>query len=148
MAQAVLTDARYVRVWLGASPTAPGAVKLCAMDRKAFNQTLNTNDVVVPDCDDPTVVSAVKRTPISKSAEISATGYYESAHYEDLRTFFAASSAQDVCFEIMAPDPNPGWWSGKFLMNQFQTIGNNPDGYITCDLGFQSDGPWTWTDAP
>jgi hypothetical protein len=74
MTQATVVDSRKVFIWLGAHPVAP-AVKICAMTTRGFNQTKDTNTAVIPDCDDPTVVAPVKRTVLSKDAEITGTGY-------------------------------------------------------------------------
>lgn len=149
MAQAQVTDARYVRIWLGASPvaTTPAPIKLCAMDRKAFNQTMATNTAVIPDCDDPTLVVPVKRTPISKDATITGAGFFESALRAPLQAMMDDATSDDVCFEIMAPDPNPGWYTGKFFLTTFNIVGNNADGYITAEMTFEADGLWTWVDA-
>jgi len=118
------------------------------MTRESFEQSLETSDVVVPDCDDPLSVPAVKRKAISRSATITGAGFYEPDAAPAMRAFYEAATSGDVCFEIQAPSPDPGWWVGKFLMNTFTTTGDQgPPGYITAEVSFQNDGPWVWIDA-
>jgi hypothetical protein len=147
MAQAVVTDARFTRIWVGDAPGdlgPPPAYKLCAMDSKTFNQAVNTNTAVIPDCDDPTVVAPVRQTPVSIEKSIEGTGYFESANRALLQDFLDNAVAQNCCFEIMTPDPNPGYYTGSFYMTRFNIIGNNDDGYITAEVTFVASGAVTW----
>jgi hypothetical protein len=151
MVQAIVVDARYTRIWLGTAPAAvgpPPAVKVCAMDRKAINQALGTNTAVIPDCDNPVAVVPVKRTAISKDTTISGTGFYEPDLRAPLQAFFDAAVAGDVCFEIMEPTGDAGYYGGKFFLTTFNIVGNNDDGYVTCELTWEADGPAPWTALP
>jgi hypothetical protein len=86
MAQAGVVDARLVRVWRGVpgGSGSPAPFIICALVTKGFNQTKNTNTAIIPDCNDPTVVAPVKRTPMSIDATISGEGYYEPGRRGDL----------------------------------------------------------------
>lgn len=162
MANAVLTDPRWARIWINAlKPNAPpyvppatadpGAKKFCAINSKALNQSLATGTAVVPDCDNPVNVSIIKRTAQSKDWNITGTGYFELSMRNDLQGIMDAGTSVPVVFEIMddaiAP-ANAGYYKGTAFLETFNIIANNTDSYMTVDVTFSADGPITWVNAP
>lgn len=162
MTAAVLTDPRWARIWIKAlKPNAPpyvppatadpGAKKFCAINSKALNQSLATGTAVVPDCDDVTKVSIIKRTAVSKDWNITGTGYFEMSMRNDLQTIMDNGVSIPIVFEIMddaiAP-ANAGYYAGNAFLETFNIIANNTDSYMTVDVNFSADGPITWTNAP
>jgi hypothetical protein len=157
MATANLTDPRWARIWVNCTdptttptPTPPGAKKLCAINSKAINQSLATGTAVLPDCDNPVIVSSIKRTPISKDAAITGSGYFELDMRGTLQTIMDSAISVDVCFEIMSDgssvgNNNDGFYHGKFFLETFNIIANNSDSYMTVDVNFTADGPVAWT---
>jgi hypothetical protein len=144
MAQAGVIDARLVRVWHGAAPGG-ASILVCALTTKGFQQTKNTNTAVIPDCDDPTVVAPVKRTPISKDATISGDGYYEPVHRGDLQAAFDDDTSESWAFEL--PDPaDGGYYSGKFFLTTLNTTADEGN-YVRASMTWEADGPVAWTDV-
>jgi hypothetical protein len=152
MAQAVLTRPQYARIWINATaPNVPGvAKKLCAINSKAFNQSVTTGTALIPDCADVTKVSFLKRTPISKDWSITGSGYMEMSLRNDLQTILDGAASVNIVFEINDPEtapatPTDGYYAGKAFLEQFNIVANNNESYITVDLTFTADGPATWT---
>lgn len=154
MSAAKLTDPRFARIWIkGTTPTDVNSKKLCAINAKAFNQSLATGTAVVPDCDNPLNVANVVRTAISKDASITGSGYFELSMRNDLQAIMNNGAPVDVVFEIFSDptfptvsDPaNDGWYSGKFFLETFNIVANNTESYITVDLNFTQAGPVAWT---
>jgi hypothetical protein len=160
MAAAILTDPRFARIWVNA--TAPGvpatavggvpaASKFCAINAKAFNQTLATGTAPVPDCSDVTKVSVTKRTAQSKDWSITGNGYFEMSMRNDLQKIMDNGVSVGVVFEIIddqIPPVNSGYYAGKAFLETFNILANNTDSYITVDVNFTADGEATWTNAP
>lgn len=159
MAAAVLTDPRWAVIWINA--TAPGlpatvvggipaASKFCAINSKAFNQSLATGTAIVPDCADPTKVSVIKRTAVSKDWSITGAGYFELAMRKALQDIMDSGISVGVVFEIndLSGTFAEGYYAGKAFLETFNLIANNTDSYMTVDVTFQADGPATWTNVP
>lgn len=152
MAQAILTRPQYARIWINATaPNVPGAAKkLCAINAKAFNQSVTTGTALVPDCVDVTKVSFLKRTPISKDWSITGSGYMEMALRGDLQLILDNAVSVNIVFEINDPETAPvtatdGYYAGRAFLETFNIVANNNDSYITVDLNFTADGPAIWT---
>lgn len=169
MTAAILQDPRFARIWINCTgitwaagvptahptsaeavgpPVVPAAKKFCAINSKAFNQTLATGTAVVPDCDDVTKVSIIKRTAVSKDWSITGSGYFEMAMRKDLQDIMDSGISIPIVFEVMddgiAP-ANAGYYAGRAFMETFNIIANNTESYLTVDVNFAADGPATWT---
>jgi hypothetical protein len=160
MAAAVLTDPRYARIWINATapnvpPTpvggVPAATKFCAINSRAFNQTLATGTAIVPDCVDPVKVSIIKRTAVSKDWSITGNGYFELSMRDTLQKIMDNGVSVGVVFEIvddLIPPVNSGYYAGKAFLETYNILANNTDSYITVDISFAADGAATWTSVP
>jgi hypothetical protein len=156
MAAAVLTDPRWAVIWINA--TAPGlpasgspsAKKFCAINAKAFNQSLATGTAIVPDCADPTKVSIIKRTAISKDWSITGSGYFELTMRDDCQKIMDNGVSVGVVFEINDQSGvfAEGYYAGKAFLETFNIVANNTESYMTVDISFTADGPATWTAVP
>lgn len=160
MANAILTDPRFARIWINATaPNVPAtavggvpkATKFCAINAKALNQSLATGTAVVPDCDDVTKVSVIKRTAQSKDWSITGNGYFELTMRNDVQKIMDDGVSVGVVFELIddaIPPANSGYYAGRAFLETYNLIANNTDSYITVDVNFTADGPLTWTNAP
>jgi hypothetical protein len=159
MAVANLTDPRWAFIWVNA--TAPGvpatavggipkATKFCAINSKAFNQTLATGTAILPDCADPTKVSVVKRTTVSKDWSITGAGYFELDMRDTLQKIMDSAVSIGVVFEINDQSGvfAEGYYAGKAFLETFNIVANNTDSYMTVDVSFAADGPANWTAVP
>lgn len=174
MAAAILTDPRWARIWINCTsltatvgppvettghPTpaeatplgVPPATKFCAINAKAFNQSLATGTAIVPDCDDPLAVAIIKRTAISKDWSITGNGYFELSMRKDLQDIMNGGASVPVVFELLddnIPPANSGYYKGKAFLETFNIVANNTDSYITVDVSFAADGPATFLNLP
>lgn len=159
MTAAILTDPRWAIIWINATapgipavaaPPIPAASKFCAINSKAFNQSLATGTAVVPDCDDPLKVSIIKRTAVSKDWAITGSGYFELAMRSDLQAIMDSAISIGVVFEIKDESGvfAEGYYAGKAFLTTFNLIANNTDSYMTVDVNFEADGEAIWTDVP
>jgi hypothetical protein len=155
MAFANVTDPRYARIWINA--TAPGvpaaAKKFCAINSRAFNQSLATGTAIIPDCADVAKVSVIKRTAISKDWAITGSGYFELELRDELQAIMDNGVSVDVVFEIMndgttSGAANDGYYHGRAFLETFNLVANNTDSYMTVDINFTADGVATWTSTP
>jgi hypothetical protein len=162
MALAILTDPRFARIWINCTgfiagvpqpppPATPAPTKFCAINAKAFNQSLATGTAIVPDCADPKKVSLIKRIAVSKDWSITGSGFFELSMRQDLQVIMDSAVSIPIVFEILddaTPPANAGWYAGKSYLETFNIIANNTDSFITVDVSFTADGPATWTNAP
>lgn len=120
----------------------------CGMTTKGINFTKDTNDVNVPDCDDPDAPAWKERSVVAMSAEISENGILDMgslAVWQGLLESAISGNVQ-VWLDVPATD-HGGHWDGKFLLTGFNVtaeLGNKVQAAVT----MQSDGPVTWTPVP
>lgn len=152
MALPAVTDPRWARIWIkGTVPGTGTSKKLCAINNKAFNQSLATGTAVLPDCADPALVSVVRRTAISKDWSITGTGYLELDLRDDLQGIMDDGVSTDIIFEINDEATGAvgnGYYHGKAFLETFNIVANASESYMTVDLNFTADGPATWTAVP
>lgn len=146
MAQAITVDARKVKVWQGVAH-AGGAVAVCALITRAFNQSKQTNTFVVPDCTDPTIVAPVKRAVISKDTNISGNGAYEPNRRAALQLEFEDDGSSTWSFEIPATAPDGGYYTGKFFLTTYNITAEEGN-LVQSEMAWEADGPVTWVTYP
>lgn len=119
----------------------------CGMSTKGINFTKNTNEVNVPDCDDPDAPSWIERGVVSMSAEISESGILSMADLDTWQDFLDSTISRNVQVWLDLPlAEHGGHWDGKFLLTGFNVTaeqGNKVQAAVT----MQSDGPVVWTPA-
>jgi predicted secreted protein len=135
-----------IKLGNGATPEVFAAP--CGMTTKGINFTKATNEVNVPDCDDPDAAAWIERSVVSMSAEISENGILAMEALDDWQSFLDSTISRNVqvWLDVPAVD-HGGHWNGKFLLTGFNVTaeqGNKVQAAVT----MQSDGPVTWTAAP
>jgi hypothetical protein len=124
-----------IEVGDGASPETFGAP--CGLTTKAFNGAAQTQDTVVPDCDDPDAPAWNERAVTALSRDISGNGVLAKEFLETWDDWFSSGLSRNVHITI-----GQDQWRGAYVLNTFD---------ITADLGqklkvniaMQSDGQVT-----
>jgi len=139
------TTARWSKLtfWLGdgASPE-DFTSAVCGMTTKAFTISADTSDINVPDCDDPDLPSWVERVVRSLSAGFNGSGVMADEVMPTYRTWMLSGEAKNAY--VVLDIQTAGYFSGSFVITQFELGGNESDGKITFSAQIQSDGPVVW----
>lgn len=134
----------YILVGDGGSPELFAAP--CGLTSKAFNQTANTQDTTVPDCDDPDAPAYIERAVDSLTSEISGDGVLAlEAHDAVWQPWFASAAERNIRIGIGSlPDPLVGgYYEGPFLLTGFNMSadrGQKVRGAVT----ITSSGQWSF----
>jgi predicted secreted protein len=130
-----------VKIGDGADPEVFGAP--CGLTTKNFNQTANTQETTVPDCDDPDAPAYIERAVDTLSAEISGSGVLAKEAHEDVwqPTFQAAASVNCRVYPFGAAG---GFYAGKFVLTQYNNAVQRGQ-KVNVDITLASDGEYTWT---
>ena len=133
---------------IGDDATPTVFTKPCGLNSQGINFTKETNEVTVPDCDDPDLAAATERAVVSTSAAISGDGILAMEFLPDWWEFYEFNGSRPIEIELVrAAVPKGGKWLGNFILTTFN---------VTAALGekvgvaveMQSDGAVTWTPTP
>lgn len=121
-----------VEVGDGGSPEVFGAP--CGLNAKAFNATADTNDTIVPDCDDPDAPAWKERAVNALSRDITGSGVLAQEFLATWDAWFASGLSKNVRVTLGAKV-----WLGAYLLSQFQITSNRGD-KVQISITMQSDG--------
>lgn len=145
MAQPTVTRGSnfLLKIWDGAAYTAP-----CGLTNVVLNDSTNVNDIDLPDCADPTLISWLGREPQSRGVEISADGVLDTTVLDTYRAFKADSNGELCRIELanVSLANGGGYWQGTFHLTQLQITGQRGQ-KVQVSLSLVSDGEVTWTNA-
>lgn len=150
MATPDFVEAKMVRVFVNASaPTAANIAnfkRLCAMRARAFNQTKNLQEHLLPDCADPSLASTIRRSLLSVDFGITGNAVYEPQQRPILQAAFDAKGSVPCLFVIPAGEQRigAGYYTGNFFLTQLNFTGSETE-LLMADLTFVGDGKATWT---
>lgn len=129
----------------GGTPETFGAP--CGLTTRGIQLSKETNDVTVPDCDDPDLPSWTERDVVSLSGEVSGSGILAAEAFETWRDAFLSTDPVNCRIKIDETGANGGgYFYGAFhltALNVTGEIGNK----IQVEVTFSSDGEIAWTDA-
>jgi len=145
MAKATTRSWTKLSIWPGdgASPEVFTS-KVCGLTSKGFSLSSDVTESNVPDCDDPDLPSWVERVTKSNSAEISGSGVMAEETFAFWRNWKLDGSAKNVRV-VLDLATNAGYFSGSFLLTNFDLTGNEDDGKVNVTLTLQSSGEVEWT---
>lgn len=145
MAKPITVNASKMLVKLETTPSSGTFAAACGMTTKGINFTKDTNEVNVPDCDDPDAPAWKERGVVAMSAEVSESGILAMEALATWQAFFEATSSRNCQIWLDVPvTEHGGHWDGKFHLTGFNVTaeqGNKVQAAIT----MQSDGPVSWT---
>lgn len=129
----------------GATPevfTAP-----CGLTTKGLNFSAETNDVMVPDCDNPDDPAWTERVVSSLSGTITGSGVLAMESLPVWRAFFFSGAARNCRVRLAVPlADNGGHFEGRFLLTSFEItgeIGNK----VQVSVELMNDGEVAWVAA-
>lgn len=121
----------------------------CGLTSKAFNQTSNTQDTTVPDCDDPDAPAFIERAVDSQTAEISGSGVLAKEAFDAVwQPWFASAMPKNCRIGLGAiPDVSTGaYYEGAFILSQFNMTASRGQ-KVNVEVTMVSDGEWTYVEA-
>lgn len=142
-------ESLLIQIGDGATPTETFTHDCLINLDRAFELSADTNDILVPDCDDPTLGAWKKRTVDGLSGDISGSGKLHTASISTWFTWFNAASAKNLRVKTNAITGanGGGYWAGSFRLTKFGISGSRKD-LCTVEVSIVSDGPLTWTANP
>ncbi|HEV2557962.1 MAG TPA: phage tail tube protein [Microvirga sp.] len=119
----------------------------CGLTARNINFSKETNDVNVPDCDDPDAPAWVERSVVSLSSTIGGSGILALEALPTWREAYLDTDSKNVRMLIDSDSSTTGgYFSGKFHLTTFNITGELGD-KIQVEVEFQNDGPVLWTAA-
>lgn len=127
-------------------PDTPAAyIAPCGLTTRGINFTKETNDVNVPDCDDPDAPSWLERGVVSISGTITGEGVLAVEAFELWRDTFLSTDSKPMRMLVDTDSAvTGGHFSGNFHMTTFNLTGE-PGEKIGVEVEFISDGEIIWT---
>ena len=108
----------------------------------------DTNEFVMPDCDNPDDPAWKSVTKDGLSATISGAGMLYTASVADWFDWYKGDNGKNIQFALNVPLASGGGsWSGSFKLTQFEVTSDGNKEQSTCTVTLVSDGPVAWTDA-
>jgi len=125
----------------GATPEVFG--EPCGLTTKAMATTAASNDILVPDCDNPDDPAWLQREITSLSREITGQGVLAQSAVETYDDWITSGEAKNTKVKINGT----GWytWAGAARLTRFNITGQRGD-KVMVDLTIVSDGAWTRAD--
>lgn len=137
-----------VQIGDGAQPTETFAVDCLINTARGIQFQSDTNEFIVPDCDNPDDPAWKEVTKDGLSATITGGGMVHSTSLENFFYWFTSKNTKNVRFRSNLTGANGGgYWQGAFHLTQFEVTGDRNEKAM-CSLTLISSGVVTWTDAP
>ena len=108
----------------------------------------DTNEQIVPDCDNPDDPAWKEVTKDGLSAQISGAGILHTPSISDMFDWLASDDAKNcrVLLNSVVLADGGGHWAGAFKLTAFEVTGS-PKEKATNTLTLVSHGPVTWVPA-
>lgn len=105
-----------------------------------------TNEFVVPDCDNPSAPGWKELFKDGMSAQVSGGGMLHTTDLEAYFTWMNSDDAKNVRVKIDVPGANGGGYIAGAMKLTSLSISGPRKANTTVDITIQSHGPMTWTD--
>jgi len=147
MARPTTYSAKLLLIQLGNGGTPEVFAAPCGLTTRGIQMTKETNDVTVPDCDDPDLPAWTERDVLSLSGEISGSGILAAEAFATWRAAFLSTNAVNCRIRINETGANGGgYFYGAFhltALNITGEIGNK----VQVEITLISDGEIQWAAA-
>lgn len=128
----------------GATPTESFTAP-CGLNSEGLDLNATSNDVTVPDCDDPDAPAWLERAVRSMSGKITGSGIMAVESFTLWRDW--ALSGQPKNARVQLNLPGLGYYAGSFILTTFTLKAERGD-KVQVDITLDSDGQITWTTVP
>jgi hypothetical protein len=110
--------------------------------------TAESNQTRIPDCDDPELISWIKREKTALGATINGAGVLNTPDTEEYFNWWKSTSAKVIRVELsgVSGANGGGYFQGSFHLTNFEITGDLGE-YAQCSVSLESDGEITWVDA-
>lgn len=142
MARPTTLSAAKMTIWLGNDASPAVFTHPCGLTTHGIQFSKETNDVTVPDCDDPDLPAWTERVVRSFAASVSGSGILAKEALSAWWAFFQLTSSREC--RVVLDGVGWGRWEGNLFLTNFNVnaeLGNK----VQVDLTFQSDGELAWT---
>ncbi len=149
MAKPSTANATKLQIMMGNGATPEVFLTYCALTTKSIRFTTQTNEVYVPDCDNPDdpawreITKAGRAVTVTGQGVmdmINAFGRYRAAYDNEL------SSNYRILINLSAA-LGGGYWVGAFMLTEFE-VGASDGEKINANITLESDGPVVWVPTP
>jgi hypothetical protein len=133
--------------------TAPGSgifVHDCLINTdRSLSLEADVQDILVPDCDDPTLPGWKQRLKDGLSGEISGAGRMHTVSLKTWYTWFNGDAAKNVRVETngVTGANGGGYVAGAFKLTAYSWTGTRKQ-LSDVEVTLQSHGPLVWVDLP
>lgn len=139
----------WALIKLGDGETVETFTLICGIQDVSINQSANTTDRAVRDCETPGAVPTRRTKVNSKQLDISGSGL--SNTQEEVRLNAALGAVSNYQVELYREGPTDagvllGTYAGAFRMTS-KNINATRDGTSGLEIALASDGAWTYADA-
>lgn len=129
----------------GGNPETFGAP--CGLTSKSFNAQSQTNDTVIPDCDNPELPAWTGRTVASLTRDITGSGALAGESLELWDDWWSSGESRNCRVSLEGGALGSWQWSGAYVLTGFEIGANIGDGKIQVSVTIQSDGEITREDS-
>jgi predicted secreted protein len=123
----------------------------CGLTSKGFDTAASSNEVAVPDCDDPDAPAWIERVVKSLSSKVTGSGVLAAESFDVWRDWSLSGLAKNVRVELQPPTGSTGlalgYYAGSFILSAFSLKAALGD-KVTVDVTMDSDGQVTWVPVP
>lgn len=137
-----------IKVGDGAEPSEAFTTYCSINSDRGISFAAQTNDQVIPDCDDPDLTAWLGREKVSISGDISGAGMLNTPDTEAFFNWVASANTRNVQVHLdgVAGADGGGYWQGAYHCTAFNVTGAR-GGKAECTITLSSDGEVEWTDA-
>jgi len=128
----------------GATPTEVFEAP-CGLTSKGFDLNAASNDVLVPDCDDPEAPAWLERATRSLSGQITGNGILAVESFDLWRDWALSGLPKNA--RVQLEGTGLGYYAGSFLLTKF-TLSAALGDKVQTDITLDSDGQIIWTAVP
>lgn len=148
MAQATTIRGTKILVKIGDGGSPETFAHNCSVNgARSFQLSAQTNDVNVPDCDDPDLMAWIEREKVSLGATVNGAGICNTPDIEFFFDYAADSDPKNCRIVVDTTGANGGgYFAGAFHCTDFQINGDRGT-KADMSITLQSSGAITWTDA-
>lgn len=144
MAQPTVFSASKLYISLGDGGTPEVFTAPCGLTTRGLTLTKDTNDSLIPDCDDPDAPVWLGRTVVSLSGEATGSGILAAEALPVWQDAFDSTESVTTRVGINAPPAdNGGYYTGEMHLTTLAITGEQGD-KIQVAVTIQTDGALTW----
>jgi TP901-1 family phage major tail protein len=113
----------------------------CGLTTKGFDLSASSNDIQVPDCDNPDAPAWTERVVRALSGRVSGSGVMAVESFDTWKDWFISGEAANV--RIKFNDAALGYYYGGFILSSLNYRGAIGD-KVTVEVTMESDGQIQW----